>query len=119
MGNWSKVEAGAFANVNPAAEELLGEVSDASREDMAAAIDAARDAFDSADRSTNHVLRQRCLIQLQDALEQDGKSCARSSSARWVPPVDHVRAATRCTIGGCLALSRLTDRHLSVGVFAR
>ena len=35
---------GAFANINPATEELLGEVSDASCEDMAAAIDAARDA---------------------------------------------------------------------------
>ncbi len=30
---------GAFANINPATEELLGEVSDASREDMAAAIE--------------------------------------------------------------------------------
>ena len=62
---------GAFVNINPATEELLGEVSDASREDMAAAIDAAREAFDSTDWSTNHVLRQRCLIQLQDALEQE------------------------------------------------
>ena len=63
--------AGEFANINPATEEVLGEVSDASREDMAAAIDAAREAFDSTDWSTNHALRQRCLIQLQDALEQE------------------------------------------------
>ncbi len=62
---------GALANINPATEELLGEVSDASCEDMAAAIDVARDAFDSTDWSTNRVLRQRCLIQLQDALEQE------------------------------------------------
>jgi len=38
---------------------------------MAAAIDAARDAFDNTDWPTNHVRRQRCLIQLQDALEQE------------------------------------------------
>jgi acyl-CoA reductase-like NAD-dependent aldehyde dehydrogenase len=63
--------AGAFANINPATEEVLGEVSDASREDMAAAIDAARDAFDSTFWSTNHLLRQRCLHQLQDALEAE------------------------------------------------
>ena len=62
---------GAFANINPATQELLGEVSDASCEDMAAVIDAARDAFESTDWSTNRVLRQRCLIQLQDALEQE------------------------------------------------
>ena len=61
----------AFAHINPATEERLGEVSDASRDDMAAAIDAARDAFDSTDWPTNHVLRQRCLIQLQDALEEE------------------------------------------------
>ena len=46
-------------------------MSDASCEDMAAAIDAARDAFDSTDWSTNHLLRQRCLHRLQDALEDE------------------------------------------------
>ncbi len=60
---------GAFANINPATEELLGEVSDASREDMSAAIDAARGAFDNTGWSTNHGFRRRCLHQLQDALE--------------------------------------------------
>ena len=62
---------GTFANINPATEEVLGEVSDASCEDMAAAIDAARDGFDSTFWSTNHLLRQRCLHQLQDALEAE------------------------------------------------
>ncbi len=75
---------GAFANINPATEELLGEVSDASCEDMAAAIDAARDAFDSTDWSTNHVLRQRCLIQLQDALEQEREELREELIAKWV-----------------------------------
>ena len=46
-------------------------MSDASREDMAAAIDAARDAFDSTVWSTNRLLRERCLHQLQDALEAE------------------------------------------------
>ena len=35
-------EAGTFTNINPANEEILGEVSDASKADMNRAIDAAR-----------------------------------------------------------------------------
>ena len=64
-------EAGTFTNINPATEETLGEVADASKADMHRAIDAARRAFDETDWSTNHSLRQRCLLQLQDALESE------------------------------------------------
>jgi acyl-CoA reductase-like NAD-dependent aldehyde dehydrogenase len=64
-------EAGTFSNVNPATEEVLGEVSNASKADMHRAIDAARRAFDDTDWSTNRALRQRCLLELQEALEAD------------------------------------------------
>ncbi|MUL79118.1 aldehyde dehydrogenase family protein [Mycolicibacterium sp. CBMA 226] len=64
-------EAGTFANINPATEEVIGEVADASRADMARAIDAARRAFDDTDWSTNRELRKRCLQQLNDALEHE------------------------------------------------
>ena len=60
-----------FANLNPATEEVLGEVTDAGPEDMRRAIDAARRAFDETDWSTNHALRKRCLEQLQEALESE------------------------------------------------
>ncbi len=60
-----------FENINPATEEVLGEVSDASAEDMQQAIGAARRAFDETDWSTNRALRKRCLEQLQDALESE------------------------------------------------
>src|SRR5580658_244568 len=60
-----------FDNVNPATEEVLGEVADASAEDMRRAIDAARRAFDETDWSTNHALRKRCMEQLQAALESE------------------------------------------------
>src|SRR5271154_1268853 len=60
-----------FANVNPATEEVLGEVADADSSDMDSAIDAARRAFDGTDWSTNHALRKRCLEQLQHALEAE------------------------------------------------
>lgn len=62
-------EAGAFANVNPATEEVLGEVSDGSKADMHRAIDAARRSFDDTDWSTNRGFRKRCLEQLHDAIE--------------------------------------------------
>ena len=58
-----------FANVNPATEEVLGHVADASHEDMQRAIAAARRAFDDTDWSTNRSLRRRCLEQLHAALD--------------------------------------------------
>ncbi len=60
-----------FANVNPATEEVIGEVTDATVADMHCAIDAARRAFDESDWSTNHAFRKRCLGQLQEALEAE------------------------------------------------
>ena len=63
--------AGTFANINPATEEVLGEVSDASRDDMQRAIDAARRAFDTSNWSTDRGLRRRCLEQLQAAIEAE------------------------------------------------
>src|SRR4051794_2243448 len=60
-----------FDNINPATEEVLGPVADASAEDMQRAIAAARRAFDESDWSTNRTLRKRCLEQLQEALEKE------------------------------------------------
>jgi aldehyde dehydrogenase (NAD+) len=60
-----------FDNVDPATEEVLGQVADGSAEDMHRAIAAARRAFDATDWSTNRALRKRCLEQLQAALEAE------------------------------------------------
>lgn len=62
-------ESGTFTNINPANEDVLGEVADASKADMNRAIDAARRSFDETEWSTNHQLRKRCLEQFQEALE--------------------------------------------------
>ena len=64
-------EAGTFTNSNPATEDTLGEVADASTADMHRAIDAARRAFDDTDWSTNRAFRKQCLLQLQAALEAE------------------------------------------------
>jgi aldehyde dehydrogenase (NAD+) len=60
-----------FPNVNPATEEKMAEVADASRGDMRRAISAARRAFDQTDWSRNRELRKHCLTQLQKALESE------------------------------------------------
>ena len=58
---------GTYDNVNPATGEVIGVAPDATVEDIDAAIDAARRAFDTTDWSTNVELRVRCLRQLHDA----------------------------------------------------
>ena len=58
-----------FENVNPATEEVLGVCADGTKDDMDAAIAAARRAFDETDWSTNPAFRQRCLRQLSEALK--------------------------------------------------
>jgi aldehyde dehydrogenase (NAD+) len=60
-----------FTNVNPATEEELGQVADASSDDMLRAIIAARRAFDETDWSTNRSFRRRCLEQLHQALDAE------------------------------------------------
>jgi aldehyde dehydrogenase (NAD+) len=62
-------QAGWFVNVNPATEEVLGEVADASRQDMRHAIDAARLAFDETTWAADRALRKRCLEQLHAAID--------------------------------------------------
>ena len=42
-------QAGAFTNINPATEEVLGEVADAPKADVHQAIDVARLAFDETE----------------------------------------------------------------------
>jgi len=60
-----------FDNINPATEEVLGQVADASHDDMSDAISAARRAFDETAWSVDPQLRKRTLLQLQAALESE------------------------------------------------
>ncbi len=69
--NGRLVEAGSgkrYPNVNPATEETLGLVADAGSDDTAAAIAAARHAFDESGWAQDLELRRRCLRQLRDGL---------------------------------------------------
>ncbi|MEW6268839.1 MAG: aldehyde dehydrogenase family protein [Thermodesulfobacteriota bacterium] len=59
-----------YDNVNPATEEVIGQVADGSVEDMQRAIAAARRAFDETSWSTDRAFRKRCLEQLKAALDK-------------------------------------------------
>jgi len=59
-----------FDNLNPATEEVIGVTADGTKDDMEAAIAAARRAFDETDWSTNHAFRKKCLEQFNAALNE-------------------------------------------------
>jgi aldehyde dehydrogenase (NAD+) len=82
-----------FDNVNPATEEVLGEVADAGADDMRRAIAAARRAFDETDWSTNHTFRRRCLEQLQAAIESEKEALRAELVAEVGTPVSLTYAA--------------------------
>ncbi|MBU1053606.1 MAG: aldehyde dehydrogenase family protein [Proteobacteria bacterium] len=71
-GRLTTAQSGAtFKNINPATEEVMGVVADASAKDMDRAIAAARNAFDKTDWATNHAFRKKCLEQLHTAIEEE------------------------------------------------
>ena len=71
-----------FDNVNPATEEVLGQVADGSPEDMERAIAAARRAFDETDWSTNRPSDSAVYASCKRPSRPTGRSCGRSSSRR-------------------------------------
>jgi aldehyde dehydrogenase (NAD+) len=62
---------GTFENVNPATGQPIGACADGTKDDMEAALAAARRAFDTTDWSTNAAIRARCVRQLYEALKAD------------------------------------------------
>jgi aldehyde dehydrogenase (NAD+) len=60
-----------YGNINPATEEEIGRVADASPEDMERAITAARRAFDETDWAEDKDFRKRCLRQLAEGLAKE------------------------------------------------
>lgn len=59
-----------FDNINPATEEVLGTVADATADDVDRAIGAARRAFDETNWSQDAELRRHCLLQLHTAMDK-------------------------------------------------
>jgi aldehyde dehydrogenase (NAD+) len=80
-----------FPSVNPATGDVIGHAPDAGAEEAAAAIAAARRAFDTTSWSTDVALRVRCLEQLHQAL---------------LDHADELRALTIAEVGATRALTR-------------
>ena len=109
-------EAGTFENINPATEEIIGVVADASKADMHRAIDAARRAFDETDWATNRALRKRCLEQLQAALESEREELREELILEVGCPrlVTH-GAQLDVPLAGALHIPDATHRRVPVG----
>ncbi|MCG8414849.1 MAG: aldehyde dehydrogenase family protein, partial [Pseudomonadales bacterium] len=76
-----------YPNINPATEEIMGAVADATTKDMDRAIAAARDAFDNTDWSTNHAFRLKCLKQLKEGLLKEMADFKQQISAETGAPM--------------------------------
>src|SRR4029078_8253505 len=60
-----------YDNINPATEEVIGQVADGGAADMERAINADRRAFDENDWATNSELGNRWLRQLHEVLNKE------------------------------------------------
>jgi aldehyde dehydrogenase (NAD+) len=72
--------------VNPATGEEIGRAPDGSGADVAAAIAAARSAFDETDWSRDHAFRVHCLRQLHQALVDNGPALRALTTAEAGAP---------------------------------
>ncbi len=60
-----------FDNVNPATGEVLGSAADGTKDDMEAALVAARRAFDETGWSRDPAFRAKCLRQLHAGMQEE------------------------------------------------
>ncbi len=108
-----------FDNINPATEEVLGEVADASADDMQRAIAAARRAFDETDWSTNHAFRKKCLRAAAGSdRERAGGAAPRARRRGRLPDRAHLRPAARRAARRRAAVAGGVHRPLRVGARA-
>ena len=100
-----------YDNVNPATEEVIGQVADADAADMDAAIAAARRAFDETSWATDRALRKRCLVQLREGLEKEKENLRRQTVAEVGAPLQLTYAVQGDSVIADLAwVTELIDR---------
>ena len=87
-GEFRDARSGAvYDNINPATEEVIGQVADAAAADMEAAITAARRAFDETTWATDRALRKRCLVQLREGLAKEKENLRQQTVAEVGSPL--------------------------------
>ena len=109
-----------YDNVNPATEEVIGPVADASAGRHGAARSrAARRAFDETDWSTNRALRKRCLLQLKEALARHKEELRPQIVAEVGAPIGLTYAIQQDSCIDDMHWDIELHRPLRVGVRAR
>jgi aldehyde dehydrogenase (NAD+) len=111
-GEFRDARSGAvYDNVNPATEEVIGQVADAAAADMEEAIAAARRAFDETGWSTDRALRKRCLEQLREGLEKEKENLRQQTVAEVGAPLQLTYAVQGDSVIQDLAwVTELIDR---------
>lgn len=90
-----------FPSINPATGAVIGHAPDAGAAEAAAAIEAARDAFDATSWPTDVELRIRCLDQLHQAL---------------IDHADELRELTIAEVGATRALTHGAQLDEPIGI---
>ncbi|WP_273831944.1 aldehyde dehydrogenase family protein [Guptibacillus sedimenti] len=86
-GSWQQGEGYERDLINPATAETIMKIKEASQEQVATAVDAARSAFEQSDWATHPEKRVTSLRKLADLLERDEKSFAVAETENTGKPI--------------------------------
>ena len=93
-GEWVESKGEIKDVVNPAKCETIGKVPISTKEEIAAAVEAAKDAFPDW-RRTTPVARARCLFRLKELLEEHFEEISRIQTQEHGKTIDESRGETR------------------------
>jgi malonate-semialdehyde dehydrogenase (acetylating)/methylmalonate-semialdehyde dehydrogenase len=97
-GEWVEAKTDRYLDVtNPASGEVIGRVPLSTKEDMDAAIKAARDAWWDW-RSTPPIVRARYMFKIKELLEKHFEELSRVASQEHGKTIDEARGETRRAI---------------------
>jgi aldehyde dehydrogenase (NAD+) len=103
-GKWVPSASGkTFETINPATEEVICEVAEGDKEDVDAAVDAARDAFDNGEWSKMDARDRGTLMhKLADLIEEEADELAALETLDNGKPISDSRAADIPLVIDCL-----------------
>ena len=103
-GKWVPAASGkTFETIHPATEEVICEVAEGDKEDVDAAVDAARDAFDNGEWSKMDARDRGILMnKLADLIEEEADELAALETLDNGKPISDSRAADIPLVIDCL-----------------
>jgi len=93
-GEWVKSEGEVIDVVNPATCQTIGKVPISTRDEINAAVDAAKEAFPDW-RRTPPLARVRCLFRLKELMEENFEELSRIQTMEHGKTIDESRGETR------------------------